>query len=208
MSMRRFGLDSIRWGRFCATWMAATAFFLLPGCSGGGSTTREYPLTSETRIIKAGDRATYKIVDSEGTRDLIHLDTTVRFNSPDGPLEFTETDTYRQTDGDLFYKHINGSALEIPKLVNASTQLNNVRRVCAEENEQGVCQREEDENYGFRVLGQETVTVPAGKFATWKVEVTQGAEVDTWFVAPQLGMFPVKAVTAGLTMTLQSYELK
>ena len=217
MSMRQFGIDATRWGRFCATWMAATAFFLLPGCSGGGSATRDYPLTSETRIIKAGDRATYAFsgelsgtatvsIRTEG--DLIHLDTTTRFNSPGGPLEFSDTETYRQTDGDLFYKHINGFALEFPKLVNAATEFANTRRVCAEEDEDGVCLREEDEAYGFRVVGQETVTVPAGKFASWKVEVTQGAEIDTWFVAPQLGMFPVKAVTAGLTMTLQSFELK
>lgn len=217
MDNRRLGNDSTRWVRFCTTWLAATAFFLLPGCSGGDSTTREFPLTSETRIVKAGDRATYAIsgefngsatvsIRTEG--DLVYLDSTIRFNSPDGPVEFTETESYRQTDGDLFLKHLNGFALEIPKRVNASTQFTNTRRVCAEEDEQGVCLRETDETYGFRVIGQETVTVPAGKFTSWKVEVTNDTVTDTWFVAPQLGMFPVKAVTEGLTMTLQSFELK
>jgi hypothetical protein len=216
MNVHHFHDRTDRWVRVAGTGVAATVLFLLSGCS-GGSSTREYPLVSETRLVRAGDRATYKFAgELNGTAtvvlrtagDLIQVDTDTRFQTPQGTIEASDTETYRQTDGDLLVEHLDGFALDFPKRVAADTRFSNIRRVCAEEDEQGACLREDDEAYEFEVVGQETVTVPAGKFEAWKVEVTQGEQTDTWYVAPQIGMFPVKAVTNGLTMTLQSIELK
>ena len=206
-----------------AAGFAMVAAAWISGCSGGSSGVPTYPLATDTRIIRSGDTATYGIVDSDpesGARTAtltataringtsLILDSKVVAQTQGGPVEITESETYRQTDGDVYYQHRTGFALEIPRKVQAGVDLTNIRRVCAEENENGVCQREIDESYRFKVTGQETVTVPAGKFAVWVVEVTEGSDVSTWRLAPQLGMFPVKVTSGTMEFTLTKFTLK
>ncbi|MFM7321153.1 MAG: hypothetical protein ACKO5K_06470 [Armatimonadota bacterium] len=195
----------------------ATALFAVPivGCGGGGST--PIARSAQTRIIQTGDRAVYSLTgDLNGTMTLtlartgddVTVTTKASLNTPVGPIEFEESEDFRQTDGDVLIKHIEGYALQIPRSFAPDATFTNVRTVCEEEDANGACVRTGTEEYAFTVTGTGLASVPAGTYETWVVQVREGTDTSTFQMAPQLGIFPVKVVGPGLTMVLKETNIR
>jgi len=193
---------------------ALAALVLLAGCGGGGA-----PIiarSAQTRVVQTGDRAVYTLSgDLSGTMEVtlartgddLAVTTKATLTTPMGPISFEETEDFRQTDGDVSIKHLEGYALEIPRTYSDGATFSNVRTVCEEEDANGACLRTGTENYTFTVTGKGAVNVPAGTFETWTARVEDGADISTFHMAPQLGMFPVKVVGPGLTMVLKETNI-
>jgi len=187
----------------------------LAGCGGGGSA--PIARSAQTRIVQAGDRAVYTLTgDISGTMtvtlartgDEVLVNTKATLNTPLGPVEFDESEDFRQTDGDVSIRHLEGYALQIPRTFAPDAAFTNVRTVCEEEDANGACLRTGPEEYEFAVTGTGIASVPAGVYETWVVEVREGADVSTFQMAPQLGMFPVKVVGPGMTMVLKETNIR
>ena len=52
-------------------------------------------------------------------------------------------------------------------------------------------------SYSYTIMGQESVTTPAGTFATWKYVIVSGTVNETFWFSPQLGNYVKIAMTNG-----------
>lgn len=52
-------------------------------------------------------------------------------------------------------------------------------------------------SYTYTIMGQESVTTPAGTFATWKYVIVAGTVTETFWFSPQLGFYVKIAMTNG-----------
>jgi len=200
--------------RFVAL-LACACAVAVAGCGGGGGA--PIARTAQTRIVQSGDRAVYALSgDLNGTMtvtlarngDDVVVTTKASLETPVGPVSFEDTEDFRQTDGDVLIKHLEGYAIEIPRAFAADTMFTNVRTVCEEEGTDGGCLRTGSQEYAFRVIGTGMASVPAGVYETWVVEVREGTDTSTFQMAPQLGLFPVKVAGPGMTMVLKETNIR
>jgi len=61
-------------------------------------------------------------------------------------------------------------------------------------------------SYSYSIMGQESVTTPAGTFATWKYVIVSGIVNETFWFSPQLGHYVKIEITNGTD--LNSYTLR
>jgi len=61
-------------------------------------------------------------------------------------------------------------------------------------------------SYSYTIMGPESVTTPAGTFATWKYVITSGAVTRTYWFSPQLGYYVKIDITDGTDSN--SYTLR
>jgi hypothetical protein len=210
---------------------------LLSGCGGGGGG-QAYPLSSQLRRLQAGDTFTYRAtgtlrggdgqnIDLSGTatgsvaqttlngQAVLAQSFTLNLTADGQPLTFNVVRYLVQdpNTGDLLLvgeedDENNQRLLTTPVLYFPGTFGTNVSYTQTRQYTDG-----ETSQISFSVQGTETVSVPAGRFETWRCleTETEGQNVanTTYLIAPQLGT-PVKITNTstdpitGLTITVDA----